>query len=233
MTRFIGIASGKGGTGKTTTAINLSLALTNLGYDTVIVDANLATPHVALSLGSPNLPITINHVLNGNNQIHEATYEHPSGLKIIPASISLEDIDEMNPRRLSNLLYNSDIGDFAVLDLSSGLTGDVKPLLNTLDELIVVTNPEISSVSEAIKTIKLAEKNNVNVHGIILNKSTQDNNLSKENIEALTEKNVIAEIPHHEHFHQSNKLNQPLVYAFPQSPVAEHFKNVASFVLNN
>jgi septum site-determining protein MinD len=233
MTRFIGIASGKGGTGKTTTALNLSLSLNQLGYDTTLIDANLATPHVALSLGSPNLPITINHVIKEGRKLHEATYEHPSGLKIIPGSLSLDYLDELNPKRLSNLLYNTDIGDFVVLDMSSGLTTDVQPLLTILDELVIVANPEMTSIAEAIKTIKLAEKNNIKIHGIILNKSTEDNALSKENIEALTDKKVIAEIPHHDHFHQAKKINQPLVYAFPESPVTTHFKDLASFVLKN
>ncbi|MCK5107824.1 MAG: P-loop NTPase, partial [Nanoarchaeota archaeon] len=205
MTRFIGIASGKGGTGKTTTSINLALSLSNLGYETTIIDANLATPHVALSLGSPNLPITINNVIKGENKLHEATYEHPSGLKIIPASISLDSVNELNPKRLSNLLYNIEMGDFVILDMSSGLTTDVQPLLSILDELVVIANPEMSSVAETIKTIKLAENNNIKVHGIVLNKSTDDNVVSKENIEALTDKKVISEIPHHAHFHQAKK----------------------------
>lgn len=233
MTRFIGIASGKGGTGKTTTSINLSLSLSHLGYDTTIIDANLATPHVAMALGSPNLPITINHVIKGENKLHEATYEHPSGLKIIPASISLDCVDELNPKRLSNLLYNTEIGDFVILDMSSGLTADVKPIFSILDELIVVANPEMSSVAEAIKTIKIAEAHNVKVQGIVLNKSKEDNIISKENIETLTDKKVITEIPHHEHFYHAKKINQPLVYAFPESPITDHFKSLASFILKN
>ncbi len=117
--------------------------------------------------------------------------------------------------------------------MSSGLTTDVKPIFNILDELIVVANPEMSSVAEVIKTIKLAEANNIKVHGILLNKSIEENIISKENIEALTDKKIIAEIPHHEHFHQAKKINQPLVYAFPESPVADHFKSLASFILKN
>ena len=152
MTKFIGVASGKGGVGKTTVAINTAMALNHLGYDVTVLDANLATPHVAMYLGAPIIPITLNNVLKGDNSLAEATYIHQSGLKIIPSSISLDDIDDFNPRRLSNFLFNQNAGDIVVMDLSSGLTGDVAPLLGVLDELIVVVNADMPSITEALKT---------------------------------------------------------------------------------
>ncbi len=48
MTKFIAIASSKGGTGKTTVALNLGLCLINFGRETVILDGNFSSPHVAL-----------------------------------------------------------------------------------------------------------------------------------------------------------------------------------------
>lgn len=227
-TRFIGIASGKGGTGKTTTAINLSLALHNLGYETTLIDANLATPHVALHLGSPNLPITVNDVLRGERQLYEAMYRHSSGLKVVPSSISVSDIDESNPEKLSNLLYGQEMGDFVVLDMSSGLTSDVRPILSLLTDILVVTNPDIPSVIEAAKLINMAQQDNINVQGLVLNKAGKESTLDKESVKSLTDTDIIAEIPHHKHFSHALSKNQPVLDLKPNSPAAKPFRTLAS-----
>ena len=82
MTKFIAIMAGKGGTGKTTTSVNLGAALSYFGKDVVIVDANLTTPNVGIHLGVPVVPIHLHHVLQGKNKINEAIYIHPAGPKI-------------------------------------------------------------------------------------------------------------------------------------------------------
>src|SRR3989338_9089200 len=92
MTKFIVIASSKGGVGKTTTAINLGTALTSFGRDVIVVDANLSAPNVSLYIGAPQVPITLQDVLERNKKITDALYMHANGLKIIPASQSMKDI---------------------------------------------------------------------------------------------------------------------------------------------
>lgn len=230
MTRFIGIASGKGGTGKTTAAINIAVGLRNLGYDTTLVDANLSTPHVSMHLGSADLPITLNHVLKGENNLHEAVYHHASGIKVIPASVSLEDIDDLNPKRLANILYNADLGDIAVLDLSSSFTSDIKPILSALTDIIIVANPNLPSITEAIKTIRLSENCNLNILGVILNKVSKADQFSPEEAEKILNRKIIASIPDHRHVAESLNQKQPVLYSNPKSPVSQEFANIALFL---
>ena len=228
MTKFVGIASGKGGVGKTTLAVNLATEFNNMGYDTTLLDGNLATPHIAMHLGSPLLPITINNVLKAENNLDEAIYVHPSGLKIIPSSISIDDINETNPRRLSNLLLDQEMGDIVIIDFSSGLTTDVKPLLNLIDEILIITNPDMPSVTEALKTIKLAKRNNVTIAGVILNKKSKNDLMTKQEISTILEHKILAEIPEHKHFKTSLKLGQPLIYSFPNSMPAQQIKKLTA-----
>src|SRR3989338_5144950 len=92
MAKLFVVTSGKGGVGKTTTAINLGAALNYLNQDVIVVDANMETPNVGLHLGAPIVPVTLNHVLSGKASLGEAIYEHASGTKILPSSLSLKDI---------------------------------------------------------------------------------------------------------------------------------------------
>ena len=231
MTKFIGIASGKGGVGKTTVAINTSLAINNFNIDTTLLDANLSTPHVSIHLGAPLSPITIHDVLKGKRNLTEATYVHPSGLKIIPASISLDEVDDLNHRKLSNFLFKQDIGELVIIDMPAGLSDNVISLFSVLDELLVVTNSDMPSITDALKTIRLSEKNNLFVKGVILNKSSPSNIVSNKNIETILGKKIIAEIPHDKNIYSALKSNQPLVYSFPDSSASIEFKKLAAMLI--
>src|SRR3989344_513217 len=100
MSRFIVITSGKGGVGKTTTAVNLATAINSFDEDVLLVDVNLTTPNVGLHLGAPVVPITLNHVLDGKADLVDSIYEHESGTKVIPASLSIKELKKLNDRDL-------------------------------------------------------------------------------------------------------------------------------------
>src|SRR3989344_3729009 len=104
MSKVIVITSGKGGVGKTTSAINLGAALNYFDQDVLIVDANLATPDIGLHLGAPIVPVTLNHVLAGKAELGEAIYEHDSGTKILPSSISLKEMKKINHEKFYSLV---------------------------------------------------------------------------------------------------------------------------------
>src|SRR3990167_7922052 len=103
MSKLITITSGKGGVGKTTTSINLGAALNGFGKEVVIVDANLTTPNIGLHLGAPIVPISLNHVLSGKAKVSEAIYEHESGTKIIPSSLSINELRKINHSKLKEV----------------------------------------------------------------------------------------------------------------------------------
>ena len=154
MTKFIGIASGKGGAGKTTVAINTALSISNFNRDITLLDANLSTPHISIHFGTPLLSTTIHEVLKGQKNLTEATYLHPSGLKVIPASISLEEIDELNSRKLSNLLFKHDFGELAIIDLPAGLSDDITQLFYILDELLQVPASAGGGIGSKLSTLQ-------------------------------------------------------------------------------
>src|SRR3989344_2697570 len=144
MTKVITITSGKGGVGKTTTAINLAAALNAFGKEVIIVDANLTTPNVGLHFGAPIVPVNLNHVLLGKAKIADAIYEHESGTKIIPSSLSVKELRNINHSKLKDIGKKlKRLADIIIYDSAAGLGEEAIAAMEAADELIIVTNPEI------------------------------------------------------------------------------------------
>src|SRR3989338_1469258 len=206
MTRVIVVASGKGGVGKTTLTSNLGAALTEFGYKTVVVDANLTTPNLGFHLGVPLYPKTLHDVLKGDASIDETIYAHPSGLKVIPAGISMADLKSTNPKNLGKAVLDL-IGDYdvVILDGAAGLGKESLASLQAADEALIVTKPQLPAVTDALKTIKLAEEAGTKISGIVLNRVRgASSELSVADVESLLGHSVIATI------REENKMTDAL-----------------------
>ncbi len=233
MTRFIGILSGKGGVAKTTTSINLAVALNYFGKDVTVIDANLTTPNIGVYLGVPVVPINFHHVLQGKNDLADAVYSHPCGIKIIPASIALEDLKLTKPDkmpRLVSMLHGTT--DFVLVDGAAGLGQEAIGTLKSVDEVIVVTNPELPAVTDALKTIHLAEEMGKEVIGIVLTKTLPDiHGISISNVETILEKPVISIIPYDRCVREALSMRDAVVCTHPDSVASLSYKRLAANML--
>ncbi|MEM4397589.1 MAG: cell division ATPase MinD [Candidatus Woesearchaeota archaeon] len=233
MTKFLVIASSKGGVGKTTTAINLGTALTQFSRDVILVDANLSTPNVSLYLGAPNVPITLHDVLKKNKKITDAMYMSAHGLKIIPASISVKESNKIDYKKLEQLIKSlSGLAEFVIIDTSAGLTDEAIAGLKIGDEIIVVSTPELPAVSDALRTIKKAKELGKKVSGLILTRVYDDElELSKKDIEAILETPVMAIIPEDETMREAVRMKSPITHSHPNSAASTSYKELAAKLL--
>ena len=169
MKKIIVITSGKGGVGKTTTAINLGAAINHFGHDVLVIDANMSTPNVGIHLNSPEVPISLNHVLRKKAYPFEAVYEHASGIKIMPSSLSVKELKNIRMDRFKS--FKKDflkISDYVIIDGAAGLGNEAVYAMDIADEIIIVTNPEMPAITDALKTVKVAQGLKIPVTGVIM-----------------------------------------------------------------
>ncbi|MDD5193524.1 MAG: cell division ATPase MinD [Candidatus Nanoarchaeia archaeon] len=225
MAKVYAILSGKGGVGKTTCAVNLGACFNDLGHDVIIIDSNLTTPNVGIHLGSPIVPITLNHVLNGQARFEDAVYEHESGTKIIPASLSLKESESVDYRRLSELTRKlKRITEIVFMDSAAGLGEEARASMEAADEIIIVTNPEMTAVTDALKAIKLAEEMNKPVAGVIITRYRgKGPDMSIENIKDMLEIPILGIIPEDEAVKESHFMKNAVVHTHPKSRAAKHY----------
>lgn len=230
MTRIIAIASGKGGVGKTTTAINIGAALNHFGKEVIIVDANLTTPNVGLHLGAPIVPVSLNHVLAGKAKVSDAIYEHESGAKIIPSSLSVKDLRNLNHAKLKEVSKKlKKMADIVLLDSAAGLGEEAIASLESADDIIIVTNPEIPAVTDALKTSKLVEQIGKKVLGVIVSRYQGTKvQMPLSNIADMLELPIIGVIPEDKNVPKAVVMKDALVHTHPNSKAARAYMKVAA-----
>jgi septum site-determining protein MinD len=234
MKRLIVITSGKGGVGKTTTAINLGAAINHFGGNVLVIDGNLSTPNIGIHLNSPEVPINLNHVLLRKAEPYEAVYEHESGMKIMPSSLSVRELRKIKPSKIKDFKEAfKRIADYVIVDSSAGLGTEATSAMEMADELIVVTNPEIAAITDALKTVKLAEQMGIPVLGTIVTRVRKDDiEMQPETVKEMLEVPILGMIPEDMAVKRAINIKDAVVNAYPKSKPSRAYKEIAARIMN-
>lgn len=221
MSRVICVASVKGGVGKTTMVTNLATSITKLGYKVLAIDANITGANLGLHLGvsSRNI-LTIHDVLRNSVDIKDAIYKHNYGFHVLLGGIYLNDLNDVNMKRLKSKINTiKKQYDVVLIDCAAGLGDEVLNAITSSDELLVITNPELPSVADAYKIIEYAENNWVPISGVVVNKNrdTKYKDITIKDIEEILGKKVLQIIPQEKEVGDSIDLKKPLVNLYPNS----------------
>lgn len=231
MVRVIGVASGKGGVGKTTVVTNLAIALHQLGKKTLIVDCNISTPHLAYYLGASDYKYTINDAVLGNVDITSAV-NVKDGIRYVPASLHLNDLVNLDMSSLKKHLkkLSSEKYDFIILDAAPGLGREALVVLDAADEVIFVTTPYAPMVNDVIRSADVLKvmKGAKNLN-IVMNMTSQaPHEITSESVQEVTGIPVIGNISYDKNVVYSLVTKLPLMHYRPSSTAGENFKELAA-----
>lgn len=239
--KIIAVASGKGGVGKSTTAVNLALALSNLGLKTAIFDADIYGPSIPTMLGYEGTPPT---TMDGK------TFEPFVNLGLESMSVGTL-IDKSQPLiwrgakacgALQQLLCDTNWGDIdvMVLDMPPG-TGDIQISLSQkvqMDGAVIVSTPQDIALIDAVKGINMFKKVNVPILGLVENMSYYicehcghradifGHEGAKKTAEKMGE-TFLGEIPLHYSIRENADNGTPIVFAAPDSEYTKAYENIA------
>ncbi|MCS7106458.1 MAG: cell division ATPase MinD [Candidatus Aenigmarchaeota archaeon] len=229
MTRIVGIVSGKGGVGKTTLTTNLSYAIAQLGQEVIAIDANVTTPHLGLALGYQFVHKGLQNVLREGISLDDVVYSHPFGFKVIPSVLNVNELRDVDVGKLPEITLSL-IGkaDFVFLDCAPGLGKEATSAILSASEFLLVVNPEMPSVIDALRTASVIKSSNKEILGVVVNRIRgKSYELKKEEIESILGLHVLAEIPEDKNVQKSVSLKVPLLSLYPDSPAAIEIKRLA------
>jgi MinD-like ATPase involved in chromosome partitioning or flagellar assembly len=191
----IRVSSQKGGVGKTTVAVNLSVALQMEGYKVLLIDADTVNPSVGFHLGFSNVNIGIKELLTKNIKLADVRVVHtPTGLHVVPGVLSQKEYiptEEMLERMFA-LIKKTDYN-FVIIDTSPGYTLD--KISKFYDEALLVSTPEMASVANIIRLSTWFDKMNLK-HNLVLNKvKNKSYELHVKEIEEMYESRITELLP--------------------------------------
>jgi len=231
MGEVFAIVSGKGGVGKTTLTGNLGIALSELGYSVLLIDADLAMANLSLLMGLKTPPITIHDVLLGSAPATDAIYDGPKGIKIMPAGLSLSFYTRVDIERLVAVTKELQKKfDFILIDSPAGIEKNVIAAMSASSQILLITEPTAPSVADAFKAKIVAQRLNQRVFGVIINKhSNIKGEISENEIIKMLELPSYGRIPYSEDIRESFLLKKikPLLIHNPNCAAANSFRAVA------
>jgi septum site-determining protein MinD len=235
MGKTIILCSAKGGTGKTTTAINLGVALAQRGKKVAVVDGSLTTPDISLHLAVPHYIKTLNDVVEKKATIEEATFTHKSGLKIISSSVHIDQsLKWLSDPILKNILNElKKENDYVLVDSAAGLDFTAIGVIKTADELLVIVNPEISAVINSYKSVLAGKKHGIKATGMIINKHKKfKNELGEDEIFSVMGRNIplLGKIPEDTAIQMSQRKSETLMDFAPNSNASNEFQKIAAII---
>lgn len=219
---------GKGGSGKTTTAINLACALGSMSKKVTLVDCHMTGSHVGVELGIIPGTTLNDHIVHGE-RLEDAMHPH-FNMFVIPSSMGLFDHEHAEFAGIGKSLRQSfNDFDYAILDAAPGFGKEAVNAIKTSDDVIIVVNPTTTSIADAVRLKQTAMKANKNVIGMVVNKfGNRSFEIRPEEISSLVELRVLATIKEDEDFLRGQAAKTPMV--FFRKNKSEQFNKIAHAV---
>jgi len=229
MVEAFAVASGKGGTGKTTTTMALGMALAE-EYDVTVIDADTGMANVLFHAGLADVETTLHEVLAGRAPVEEAVYDR-FGMAVVPCGTSLSGFREAEPDRLRDVVATlAEDTDVILLDSPAtlGSRSAVLPIV-LADRLIVVLQPTIPSLSDGLKVQEYATTYGTGVAGILFNRVTDDAAIDDitPKAEQYFEGETLSTVSESDAVRGARRAGEPLLAHAPDSPPAEAYRQAA------
>jgi flagellar biosynthesis protein FlhG len=155
--RSIAVVSGKGGVGKSNFSMNFTTMLSSLGKKVVLIDMDIGMGNIHILLGK-TVQTNLKDYLVGDASIDEVLFEGPNNLQYISGGSGLSGVMEWNEGMFTRLIESFEFlqknYDYIVFDMGAGATNQTLDLLVSVDDIIVISTAEPTSITDAYSMMK-------------------------------------------------------------------------------
>lgn len=237
--RVITVTSGKGGVGKTNITINLAIALSEQGQRVIILDADFGLANIDVLFGI--VPqYTLLDVIKGKKNILEVLTDGPRNTKFISGGSGVEDLVKLDRQQIARFVENmamlDKLADIIIVDTGAGLSENVMSFVIAADEVLLVTTPEPTSITDAYALIKMvSNRDKAKKIRVVVNRSESSNEAN----DVLNKLVLVADkflginlepagyILHDESVVKAVKQQQPFSIIYPKSQAARNVREIS------
>ena len=156
--RVFSVASGKGGVGKTTIVTHLAVAMAQQGRKVLLIDADLGLANIDVVFDL-SIPYNLNHFFSGERTLKEIMVDGPHGVKILPAGSGMQKLAHLDSQQKMHFLAELDAlhddVEIVLIDTEAGISENVTYFTVASQEIIVLTTPEPTAITDAYALMKV------------------------------------------------------------------------------
>ncbi|MBI4601094.1 MAG: MinD/ParA family protein [Planctomycetes bacterium] len=241
--RFLAVASGKGGVGKTNLAVNLGLAIAAQGKRVIVVDADIGLANADVLLGvQPRW--NLGHVLSGEVTALEALTPAPGGLFLLAGASGSRHLSDLEPAERDYLVRSLQeleaYAEVVFFDAAAGISRNVIGLALACDEVLVVTAPEPTAIADGYAVVKaLSREKGAGRIRLVVNMAAGAAEAERVSgrIQAVARKFLGIEVgslgfvPLDDHVRQAVRRKKPFLLEFPEAPAADGVRSLAESLI--
>lgn len=234
MVEAFAVASGKGGTGKTTATLALGMALAE-NYDVTVIDADTGMANLLFHAGLDDASVTLHDLLIADRDVSvEAAVYDRYGLQVVPCGTDLGGFAAADPGELRGVVAElAAQTDVILLDSPATLESRSAVLPIVLaDRVILVTQATVPALSDGLKVQEYATSYGTDIAGAVFNKVHDP-----ERVEDVTELAarylegpVLGTIPSDDAARAARRAGEPLLAHAPDSEAAQAFTTAADSI---
>jgi len=241
----LAITSGKGGVGKTNITANLGICLAASGKKVLLVDADFSLGNLDIVMNVNNR-YNISHLIYDGKSVEEIIHTGPEGIEMICGASGLEELANINEfqrrRLLKELSKLQNDNDMIIIDTAAGISRSVIGFCLSANNVLVVTTPEATAMTDAYAMIKVLVGNRFTGQiSLVVNmaQSIQEGKKTYEKIANVAGRFLNAHVYNagillkDERLSCSVRLRKPVVLAHPKSQITSSLATLAAKLSNS
>jgi len=243
--RVITVTSGKGGVGKTNLTINLAIALSEQGLRVVIFDADFGLANIDVLFGI--VPrYTIVDIIKNRKNIFEVLTDGPKNIKFISGGSGVEELVKLNSNQIMKFVNDmallDKLADIIIVDTGAGLSESVVSFIMAADEILLVTTPEPTSITDAYALMKMVSNRDKSKKIRVVVNRVEDQREAEDvanKLKLVANKFLgiviepIGYVVKDESVVKSVKKQQPFIIGFPKSQAAKNIKDISARLIED